>query len=248
MGSKAYLEGRLLSEAALRFAFPTSIQSYKTLMASRPNETHSSQSTRTLIDALEHIHARAQSNQNHHDKLKASIERLYRDVLSRVRSGALVPYGYKLPRSLSDHPIEVPMDMFLDGIIHWERSELTYRNFEFTGVRLIGKVSKVKDAQSIGEQIPKKEHLKGISLKEEAKAEKSIEPSFADLDPDLHIDDKRAAEYLGVSHRTLQGYRLKGGGPEFVKISHKVVRYKISDLIAWAKSRKRKNTSKGSVV
>jgi hypothetical protein len=41
----------------------------------------------------------------------------------------------------------------------------------------------------------------------------------------------------------MQGYRVKGGGPEFVKISHKVVRYKIADLIKWTQNRKRKNTS-----
>lgn len=82
-----------------------------------------------------------------------------------------------------------------------------------------------------------KELLKGESLKETSVV------AFADLDPDLHIDEKKAAAYLGISPRTLQGYRTKGGGPEFVKISHKVVRYKVSDLIKWTNSKRQRNTS-----
>ncbi|MBI1328112.1 MAG: helix-turn-helix domain-containing protein [Alphaproteobacteria bacterium] len=75
------------------------------------------------------------------------------------------------------------------------------------------------------------------------KKEIKIKNNFSEIEPDRHIDEKRAAEYLGISYKTLQGYRVKGGGPEFVKIGKKTVRYKFSDLQKWTENKKKKNTS-----
>lgn len=60
---------------------------------------------------------------------------------------------------------------------------------------------------------------------------------------DRLINEKEAAAFLGYSTRALQGWRLKGGGPAFVKVSSRSVRYRRRDLIAWADSRLRKSTS-----
>ena len=36
---------------------------------------------------------------------------------------------------------------------------------------------------------------------------------------DRMIDEKEAAGFMGYSVRALQGWRVKGGGPEFIKVS-----------------------------
>jgi hypothetical protein len=48
------------------------------------------------------------------------------------------------------------------------------------------------------------------------------------------IDENIAAKFLGCSQRTLQHWRLRGGGPPFVRKSKRFVRYRRQDLIAWA--------------
>lgn len=52
------------------------------------------------------------------------------------------------------------------------------------------------------------------------------------FDPDLHLPESAAAHLLGVTPRTLQAWRLRGGGPPFVRISLRCVRYRRRDLIA----------------
>lgn len=44
--------------------------------------------------------------------------------------------------------------------------------------------------------------------------------SLSDLD--YAINEAQAAEFLGVSVRTLQAWRVRGGGPPFAKISRSV--------------------------
>ena len=48
------------------------------------------------------------------------------------------------------------------------------------------------------------------------------------------MDTRRAATWLGLSHRTLEGYRVSGGGPAFHRFGNRV-RYRRSDLDAWAR-------------
>lgn len=49
-------------------------------------------------------------------------------------------------------------------------------------------------------------------------------------DPDALLTEKQAAEILNVSHRTLQAWRVRGGGPRFVKMG-KSVRYSRAALL-----------------
>ncbi len=51
--------------------------------------------------------------------------------------------------------------------------------------------------------------------------------------PDL-CNQRIAAEFLGISHRTLENYRLTGEGPPWVRIGKRLVRYKKSDLLNFA--------------
>jgi hypothetical protein len=245
---KTYLAGTSLNEALFKYASPKSIQNYKTLTNSRPPPVKG-ENTNTLLGALTLISDNFQNTQNHTQKTNDAIGTLYREILYLIKNGDLIPYSYQLPRKLSDIPIGIPIDMMLSGKINWENSELIYKDFEFTGIRLIEPLKKITEIP-IGEinhqnhlkdRNPYRDSLKETPLKEINK--NNSEKSFSDLDPELHIDEKRAAIYLGISPRTLQGYRTKGGGPEFVKISHKVVRYKIADLIKWTENKKRKNTS-----
>ena len=50
------------------------------------------------------------------------------------------------------------------------------------------------------------------------------------------FDTGRAADYLGLSPGTLDGYRVSGAGPAFHRFGDRV-RYRRSDLVEWAASR-----------
>ncbi len=56
------------------------------------------------------------------------------------------------------------------------------------------------------------------------------------------LDTGRAADYLGLSHRTLDGYRVSGAGPAFQRFGNRV-RYLKSDLDLWALDRRATTTA-----
>ncbi len=62
-------------------------------------------------------------------------------------------------------------------------------------------------------------------------------------DQNTLVDEETAARYLSVSPRTLRNWRTRGGGPEFVKVSKRCIRYRIRDLDEWIGRRRRKSTS-----
>lgn len=51
------------------------------------------------------------------------------------------------------------------------------------------------------------------------------------------LSTEQAAAWLGVSPRFLTDRRYKGGGPRFIRLSAKVVKYDPSDLRAWLNGR-----------
>jgi predicted DNA-binding transcriptional regulator AlpA len=53
-----------------------------------------------------------------------------------------------------------------------------------------------------------------------------------------YLDPVEAAEFLGVSPRTMETWRRVRSGPTFFKIGH-LVRYKTSDLRAWLEAHRR---------
>ena len=57
-----------------------------------------------------------------------------------------------------------------------------------------------------------------------------------------YITTAQAAAYLGLSPRTLESYRCRGGGPPYYDLGG-VVRYLLSDLVKWASARRRRSTS-----
>ncbi len=61
-------------------------------------------------------------------------------------------------------------------------------------------------------------------------------------DPDALLTENQAVLLLNLSARTLQSWRLRGGGPKFVKAG-RAVRYRRSDLLDWIDKGTIENTS-----
>ena len=57
------------------------------------------------------------------------------------------------------------------------------------------------------------------------------------------IDERPASEFVNLKPRTLQGLRYRGGGPPFVRLSARCVKYRRIDLLRWAEARLRTSTS-----
>jgi predicted DNA-binding transcriptional regulator AlpA len=49
------------------------------------------------------------------------------------------------------------------------------------------------------------------------------------------VNERQAAQYLGLSVKTLQAWRWRGTGPRYVKMN-KAVRYRLGDLDAFTES------------
>ncbi len=60
---------------------------------------------------------------------------------------------------------------------------------------------------------------------------------------DQLLDERGAADILCYSVRALQNWRYRGGGPRFVKVSGRSVRYRRRDLLAWIDERTVASTS-----
>ena len=55
---------------------------------------------------------------------------------------------------------------------------------------------------------------------------------------DHYLTAKEAAQYLRVSPGTLDKLRHYGGGPEFIRVSARTIRYERSALDAWMNARR----------
>jgi len=62
-------------------------------------------------------------------------------------------------------------------------------------------------------------------------------------DPDRLLNEREAAALLGYTVRALQNWRLRGGGPIYVKVSERSIRYRRPDLTAWVEQRLRTSTA-----
>ncbi len=57
------------------------------------------------------------------------------------------------------------------------------------------------------------------------------------------ISETEAGDFLDLTPRSMQAMRQKGGGPQFIRISARCIRYRRFDLKAWADARIRSSTS-----
>lgn len=62
------------------------------------------------------------------------------------------------------------------------------------------------------------------------------------------LDSEGAAALLGVSRRTLEAWRIRGGGPVYVRLGPGAVRYRPADLAAWIDARLVASTSDRGVA
>lgn len=60
--------------------------------------------------------------------------------------------------------------------------------------------------------------------------------------PEL-LDEKEAADWLGLHWTTLRHYRYRGTGPAYLPWSKGSVRYRPESLLAWLDERETKRTS-----
>ena len=64
-------------------------------------------------------------------------------------------------------------------------------------------------------------------------------------DPDALLGESETAQMLSVSTRTLQAWRLRGGGPAFVRCG-RAVRYRRRDLTSWMDANAVSSTSQAT--
>jgi len=64
-------------------------------------------------------------------------------------------------------------------------------------------------------------------------------------DQNTFLDSGQAAEYLGLKRTTLEAWRCRGNGPQFVKLG-RLVKYRRADLDAFIEARLRSNTSEAA--
>ena len=62
-------------------------------------------------------------------------------------------------------------------------------------------------------------------------------------DSQKSVDTAAAAERLNISPRTLERWRIVGGGPPYRKLGPQIVRYSVEDLDAWFAGSRRVSTS-----
>lgn len=70
--------------------------------------------------------------------------------------------------------------------------------------------------------------------------------NIAEAELDCLVDENEAADMLCYSVRALQNWRCRGGGPRFVKVSARSVRYRRRDLLAWIENRTVSHTSEAT--
>lgn len=57
----------------------------------------------------------------------------------------------------------------------------------------------------------------------------------------LNIDE--VVEFTGIDRTLLARLRIEGGGPTFIKVGHRTVRYWLSDVVAWLNARRFESTA-----
>ncbi|AML50929.1 helix-turn-helix transcriptional regulator [Falsihalocynthiibacter arcticus] len=62
-------------------------------------------------------------------------------------------------------------------------------------------------------------------------------------DPNRLMDEKEAASLICYSVRALQNWRHRGGGPKYVRVSSRSIRYAYSEVMEWIDTRRVANSS-----
>lgn len=140
----------------------------------------------------------------------ASEAHAQHDIMTRIQKSALIASG--VLAGDKKQAFLIPTDLFIRGEVDWKKSTLTYLEEGFTDVRL------------------QPEAHKAVS--------KNKGKPLAEYPASTQLTENEAALLLGISRRALQGYRLKGGGPDFQTFG-KAHKYKAGDLRAWQKAHRK---------
>jgi hypothetical protein len=60
---------------------------------------------------------------------------------------------------------------------------------------------------------------------------------------DVLVDDKTLGKMLGLSPSYLRKLRVKGGGPPFIRLAAKAIRYRVGDALGWASAKTANSTA-----
>jgi hypothetical protein len=72
----------------------------------------------------------------------------------------------------------------------------------------------------------------------------ALHAALADCDPHfVMLNTTQAASITGLTKRGMEALRQKGGGPLFIKVGAKCVRYRLSDLVFWIDSHAHHSTA-----
>ena len=70
-----------------------------------------------------------------------------------------------------------------------------------------------------------------------------MDDSQGGKDPDALLTEDQAAAFIEFTPRFLQARRHRGGGPSYIRVSPRAVRYRKRDLITWAEERRQTSTA-----
>ena len=71
----------------------------------------------------------------------------------------------------------------------------------------------------------------------------SYQPDAPANSQEALLTEQQAASLLNVNPRTMQKWRIQGGGPRFVRMSRRCIRYWPKDLRDWVQNRIKSSTS-----
>ena len=58
-----------------------------------------------------------------------------------------------------------------------------------------------------------------------------------------YLTERATAELVGRSYRTLQGWRIKGLGPAWIRLGPRCIAYRFSDVQAWLEANRHQNAA-----
>ena len=64
----------------------------------------------------------------------------------------------------------------------------------------------------------------------------------AHMDPDQLLSTNQLANWVGRSAAWFEKLRLDGGGPRYLRISRRCIRYRLADVVDWLRERERIQT------
>ena len=80
-------------------------------------------------------------------------------------------------------------------------------------------------------------------LRREIASPQDIRLNLTPLNPDALINEKEVAALAGVATKTVTHWRWAGGGPPFVQINARNVKYRYGSVVAWTLSLQRQSSS-----